>query len=163
MDNYNTGWKQEHNSLSVSYLTTLSVVQTIWTIDCLMNRKGYSRKWSWPMVLSRHLPGWTKKKYKKPQSGEPFSGLRFEPGTFCRIQNRKAGTTTTRPRRSEKMQVTLDIRVFAIRGFNSISRASTYFPQSITCIECSPCLSGNATHTISLISNDSGASLTSKW
>jgi hypothetical protein len=46
-------------------------------------------------ILSRHLPGGTEKKHKKPQSGEPLSGLRFEPDTF-QIQSRSAKHSVAR-------------------------------------------------------------------
>jgi hypothetical protein len=49
----------------------------------MMNWKGFERKQSWPnfKVLCRPSPGGTEEKDEKAESGKPFSGPRFEPGT----------------------------------------------------------------------------------
>jgi hypothetical protein len=52
---------------------------------------------------------------------------------------------------------------FNISCGTSISYLRPNFLKPITCVEPSQCLSGNVMQMISLASNNSGASLTSKW
>jgi hypothetical protein len=62
------------------------------------------------------------------------------------------------------MQVTLVIRAFDVRGFIQYYEEHQYpIRDQSTCVEPSPSLSGNVMQMKSLASQNSGASLTSKW
>jgi hypothetical protein len=63
-----------------------------------MNWKRFGRKRSWPhfKVLFRNSRGGTEKNHERTQSGQPFSGLRFEPrASQIRIRGVNRATMTS--------------------------------------------------------------------